>query len=360
MSVEIRIGDALKLLRELPDESVNCCVTSPPYFGLRDYQVDGQIGLEETPDEFVGKLVDVFRDMRRALRKDGTLWLNLGDSYAGSWGNQGRKGERGTQRPINGGMITPVGDGRHKDKGSNTGKIPAGSGLKPKDLIGIPWMVAFALRADGWWLRSANIWAKPNGMPESVRDRPSIGHEYVFQLSKSSSYYYDDQSVRLPAVPESVARLERAMKSNLGGADLVMSGGSYSPPGQSPHQGGRRAGKQRGHTRDHDGFNDRWDEMSKAEQQANGSSLKSVWWIPTKGYSDAHFATMPPELAATCILAGCPEGGTVIDPFGGAGTTGLVADRLQRNAILIELNPEYALMAKKRIHGDAPLFASVA
>jgi len=233
--------------------------------------------------------------------------------------------------------------------------------LKPKDLIGIPWRVAFALQADGWWLRADNVWAKPNGMPESTQDRTTRAHEYVFHLTKSETYYYGYEDVRLPPVPESVGRLARAMRSRLDGGEqgFVVSGGGYAPPGQAPHQGARRSDKRRGHTRRHAGFNDRWDAMERAEQQSNGAALRSVWWLSPGGFNEAHFAVMPAELAATCILAGCPAGGTVLDPFGGAGTTGLVADRLGRDAILIELNESYADMARRRIEGDAGMFASV-
>ena len=363
MTVRIINADVMDGLAQLADESVHTCVTSPPYFGLRSYLPDGhpdkgkEFGLEATPDEYVARMVEIFHEVRRVLRDDGTCWINLGDSYAGSWGNQGRKEDRGTQRPVNGPMLQKVHDGRYAAKVSNTGKVPPG--VKAKDLIGIPWMVAFALRADGWWLRSANVWAKPNGMPESTRDRPTVGHEYVFQMAKSADYYYGYDDVRLPPMPESVSRLARAMRNDLDGGGFVISGGGYAPPGQTPHQGARKTDKQRGHSRRHAGFNDRWDAKEKAAQQSDGAALRSVWWIAPGGFSDAHFATMPEELAALLVQAGCPKDGTVLDPFGGAGTTGLIADRLQRNAVLIELNPEYAEMARKRLSGDAPLFAEV-
>jgi DNA modification methylase len=189
--IGVIIGDCLDALPAMPAECVQTCVTSPPYFGLRDYGHPDQLGLEATPDEFVAALVRVFREVRRVLRDDGTVWLNLGDSYAGSWGNQGRKAGRGSQRPINGKMLTLVLDGRYPAAESNTGAIPPGASYKPKDLLGIPWMVAFALRADGWYLRSDIIWHKPNPMPESVRDRPTKAHEYLFLLSKSKRYFYD-------------------------------------------------------------------------------------------------------------------------------------------------------------------------
>lgn len=320
MNVDIVIGDALHELRKLADESVHCCVTSPPYYGLRDYGVDGQIGFEETPDQYVSKLVSAFREVRRVLRDDGTLWMNLGDSYAGSWGNQGRKKERGTQRPINGEMITPVGDDRHKDKGSNTGKIPEGSGLKPKDLIGIPWMVAFALRADGWWLRDRIVWHKPNPMPSSVKDRCTPSCEEVFLLAKSRRYYFDAEAIAEPSNGHN--------------------GSSFT------------SGKTAGH---HVGA----PQSLKDREEKETRNARNVWAIASEPCSEAHFAVMPSELARRCIKAGCPSEGTVLDPFGGAGTTGLAAIQALRNAILIEINPDYASIAKRRIEKDAGLFADV-
>lgn len=344
MTLTVMRCDCRDVLPTLPDESVHCVVTSPPYWGLRDYGSDGQIGLEQTPTEYVATMVAVFRQVRRVLRKDGTLWLNLGDSYAVSSGSEGHRETPGT--------VGRNSIANHPKTASHAGTSRQ-NGLKPKDLIGIPWRVAFALQADGWWLRSDNVWAKPNGMPESVGDRPSRKHEYCFLLTKSARYFYDGDAVKLPAVPESVGRLARAMRAQMdGGGGFVISDGGYAPPGQPPHQTQRRSNKQRGHGRRHNGFNDRWDAMSKAEQQGAGARLGSVWWLPTANCREAHFAVMPEELAATCILAGCPRGGTVLDPFGGAGTTGLVADRLQRNAILIELNDNYADMAERRILAD--------
>ena len=316
MSVQILTGDCRERLAELPDASVHCCVTSPPYFGLRDYGVDGQIGLEETPDEYVQGLVEVFREVRRVLRDDGTLWLNLGDSYCST--------PPGTKRPGASGASTLHGIGSEKyrttlDSGAgtkrDTSRIP---GLKPKDLIGIPWRVAFALQADGWYLRSDIIWHKPNPMPESVRDRPTSAHEHVFLLAKSERYHYD--------------------------ADAI-----------AEETGGReKFGNSRSIT--HEDRND----CERRDMTPNWTrNRRNVWTIATKPFSEAHFAVYPPDLIEPCIKAGCPEGGTVLDPFGGAGTTGLVADRLGRDAILIELNPEYAAMAERRIYADAPMFADV-
>lgn len=355
MSIRILIGDARDALKGLADESVHCVVTSPPYFGLRDYGVNGQIGLEATPEAFVAEMVAVFREVRRALRDDGTLWLNIGDSFAsrpnGSIGKQGKLD----------GNYTAHAEYR-RAHANRKPALPAG--LKHKDLIGIPWMLAFALRADGWWLRSDNIWGKSNGMPESTKDRPTRAHEYVFQLSKSEQYYYGYEDVKNPAVPDSVARLERSMRARMADGDnadqsLVVSGGGYAPPGQPPHAGARKSDKQRGHTRRHAGFNDRWDAMEKAEQQSGGAALRSVWWVAPGGFDGPHFAVMPPTLAATCILAGCPKGGVVLDPFFGAGTTGLVADRLGRHCIGIEINQDNAAMAADRIRKDSRMFADV-
>jgi DNA modification methylase len=317
VTVRILTGDCRDVLRSLPDESVHCVVTSPPYFGLRDYGVDGQIGLEPTPDEFVAAMVGVFAEVRRVLRDDGTVWLNLGDSYAGT----GKTGG-GTQGARTGGEFSPNGKG--------TWWSPKGTGLKVKDLIGIPWRCAFALQADGWWLRSAIVWAKPNPMPESVTDRPTSAYEMVFLLAKADRYYYDAEAIKEPAV------YDDEKKWTDGGSD-----------------------KQRGHSRRHAGFNGRYAEKIKAEGVPTHRNARNVWTIATQPFADAHFATMAPDLAERCIKAGCPAGGTVLDPFGGAGTTGLVADRLQRHAVLIELNPEYAEMARRRIEREAGMFSAV-
>jgi DNA modification methylase len=318
MTVRILIGDARERLKELPDESVHCCVTSPPYFGLRDYGIDGQTGLEPTPEAFVAELVAVFREVRRVLRKDGTLWLNLGDSYAGSGKGGNPEGSKWS--------------GFVGNKAREKAAQPYGGqlwGMKPKDLIGIPWRVAFALQADGWWLRQDIIWHKPNPMPESVTDRCTKSHEYIFLLSKSERYFYDSKAIEEPANPAHFGRYAYDFTGSKAGQDAAM------PDGYTIHPKGERAIRE---TR----------------------NKRSVWQITTQGYSEAHFATFPPELPEICIKAGCPPSGTVLDPFGGAGTTGLVADRLGRSAVLIELNPAYAELARSRIHGDAPMFAQVA
>jgi DNA modification methylase len=331
VTVRILNCDVMDGLAQLPDESVHCVVTSPPYWGLRDYGVDGQIGLEPTPAEFVSRMVEVFREVRRVLRDDGTLWLNLGDSY--------NTQQAGNKTPSGFSQTRPSrvsGNGDQETVKHGRGLI---NGLKPKDLIGIPWRVALALQADGWWLRSDIIWSKPNPMPESVTDRPTKAHEYVFLLTKSERYFYD--------------------------ADAIKEAASYAGPNapgsiSSPYGQGftRRSRDDRARKNEQQadrrraGFNDRWDAAEAAGDAPLARNKRSVWQIATAPFAEAHFATFPPELPEICIKAGCPKGGTVLDPFGGAGTTGLVADRLQRNAVLIELNPEYAAMAERRINGD--------
>jgi DNA modification methylase len=299
VTVSILTGDCRDLLQAMPDASVHCCVTSPPYFNLRDYGVDGQMGLEKTPDHYIAEMVAVFAEVRRVLRDDGTLWLNIGDSY---------------------------GPGKNK--------------------LLIPARLAIALQADGWILRQDNVWFKKRPMPESVSDRSTCAHEFVFHFAKSASYYYDRDAVRTPLAESSIGRLAQNVSAQ-SGSDRANGGAKTN--GKMKAVGGD---KQRGHTRRHAGFNSRWDAMSKAEQMANGANLKSVWHLAPPNFADAHFATMPEDLAEICIKAGCPAGGTVLDLFGGAGTTGLVADRLQRHAILIELNPEYAALARGRIDTD--------
>jgi len=270
--IEIYEGDCRQILSDLAEQSINCCITSPPYFGLRDYGNDDQIGLEQTPDEFVEALVGVFREVKRVLRDDGTVWLNLGDSY------------------IN------------------------------KNLVGIPWRVAFALQADGWYLRQDIIWSKPNPMPESAKDRCTKAHEYIFLLSKSPKYYFDNEHIK-----EETDKI-----------------------GGKPRQFG--ATKQQGTMRQ---------DIGETFIDNGLRNKRSVWTVSPKPFSEAHFAVYPPELIRPCILAGCPEGGTVLDPFGGSGTTGVVADRLGRNAILTELNPDYIDIARNCIESDGGMFTDL-
>lgn len=271
---DLYIGDCIEIMKSMDDGSINCCVTSPPYFGLRDYGVEGQIGLENTPEEYIQKLTNVFREVRRILRDDGTLWLNIGDSYG-----------------------------------------------KDKSLIGIPWLLAFALRADGWYLRQDIIWHKPNAMPESVRDRCTKSHEYVFLLSKAQKYFFDHEAFKEEAV-------------------------SKHPAGNINHKYSDQYEEEKHHSQIH---------RTKAGLKALSGvkwtkrNRRSVWSISTKPYKDAHFATFPPGLVKPCILAACPEGGTVIDPFGGSGTTAGVAISMGRKAILCEINHQYAHLVNRRI-----------
>lgn len=386
MSTRIIVGDCLNVLATLPAESVQMCVTSPPYFGLRDYGHAGQMGLEATPELYVSRMVEVFREVRRVLRDDGTLWLNIGDSY---WGGKGQSGQGSSEyqaarasvslnkphHQIAGPKLTRPTDGKHET-------------IKAKDLIGIPWMLAFALSADGWYLRSDIIWHKPNPMPESVTDRPTKSHEYLFLLSKSERYFYDAAAIAEPGV----------------GRERYFGSDRYS------------------------GGSGRNDSGLYNSEVCVSRNRRSVWTIATQPYKGAHFATFPPKLIEPCILAGTSpqacekcgspwervtekgpvvehparlnrandalqfhkdaneygEGGslgrmrqsetvgwqptckcentgsakcTVLDPFGGAGTTAVVADRLGRDSVLIELNPAYAEMAQQRIYSDAPLFS---
>ena len=353
MTVRIIQGDCREVLRTLPDASVHCCVTSPPYFGLRDYGHAGQIGLETTYATYVGQLVLVFEEVRRVLRDDGTLWLNLGDSYAGSWGAQSR--EDGT-----GGMSAQQVQAHPKMTG--TGSRIRTPGLKPKDLIGIPWRVAFALQTAGWYLRQDIIWHKPNPMPESVRDRCTKAHEYVFLLSKSERYYFDSEAMQEPAAPASMSRWAQDVENQTGSdrvpgktnGNMKAVGGPRSKRDSFKRDDSKRVEVIHGQT-----VGTHRPDRAESEYDTGRRNKRSVWTIATKPFSEAHFATMAPELAETCIKAGCPEGGTVLDPFGGAGTTGLVADQLQRHAVLCELNPDYIAIARRRIAADAPLFAEV-
>lgn len=349
MTVRILQGDCREMLATLPDASVNTCVTSPPYFGLRDYGVDGQMGLEPTPAEFVAGMVSVFREVRRVLRDDGTLWLNIGDSYAGS--GRGGNPDAGTKQGTNrGSQSVGVLYGReHESAEQERERIKAANaalaqaGCKAKDLLGIPWMLAFALRADGWYLRQDIIWSKPNPMPESVRDRCTKAHEFIFLLSKSPRYYFD-----AAAISERVAEAGVVESSNLVSQTKVRRGKVIGRGVHGSSQARGMVGK-------------RADRSNSGGFPTEGTRNKrSVWEVATQPFGEAHFATYPPALIEPCILAGCPKGGAVLDPFFGAGTTGLVADRLQRDCIGIELNPEYAEIARKRLQGDGGMFTEIA
>ena len=312
------LGDALKVLKSMPDEYVNCCVTSPPYWDLRDYGVKGQLGLEKTPDEYVEKIVEIFREVKRVLRKDGTLWLNLGDSYAG--------GGRG-----NYGNGLSLGQGAKHTNGHNF----SNHGCKPKDLVGIPWMVAFALRNDGWYLRQDIIWAKPNPMPESVKDRCTKAHEYLFLLSKSARYYYDHEAILEPVGPDTVPRMMRGRSNDHKWVD----GG---PGNQTIAKDLSKCfTKKSGNLKRKQNHNPKSNFGVSIPREGAERNKRSVWNISTKPFSGAHFAVFPPDLIEPCILAGCPEGGTVLDPFFGSGTTGIVAYKHDRKFIGIELSQKY-------------------
>jgi DNA modification methylase len=395
-------GDCREVLAQLPSESVHTVVTSPPYFGLRDYGVQGQLGLEATPEAYVANMVAVFGEVRRVLREDGTVWLNLGDSY---W----RDPKRGNQE--NGGHA-----GLHTGRGAAAGMQHKRCDLPEKNLLGIPWRVAFALQADGWYLRSDIIWHKPNPMPESVTDRPTKAHEYIFLLSRSPRYYYDYEAIKEPAADASLVRWAQDLENQNGS---TRANGGMKANGPMKAVGGPRSDKQRGHSRRHAGFNERWDLMTKTEQAENGRNKRTVWTVATQPYPQSHFATYPEKLIEPCILAGtseqgcCPECGApwerivertnesnwemrkelgavggsmhggnkqqigagwshdlpsrevqtvgwrancnhghdpvpcvVLDPFSGSGTTGKVAVKHRRQYIGIELNPQYIDMAR--------------
>jgi len=324
------IGDCRDVMRELirGGVKVQCIVTSPPYWGLRDYGVAGQIGLEPAPEEWVARLVEIFGEVRRVLRSDGTLWLNLGDSYCNTdkWGGGGA-GNTGKHTVSEDGGVPSWAVRRRRD--------PI-MGIKPKDLVGAPWMLAFALRAAGWWLRQDIIWSKPNPMPESVTDRCTKAHEYLFMLSKSARYHYDADAIAEDAIYAGLANQDES-----GFKDPRSFNGKHK-------DGYRTSDKQRGHSRRHAGFNDRWDAMERKEQCSGKRNKRSVWNVATQGYSEAHFATFPPALIEPCILAGSKPGDIVLDPFGGSGTTGQVSEALGRKWLLIELNGEYANLCADR------------
>jgi DNA modification methylase len=346
MAVRIINADVMDGLAQLPDASVNCCVTSPPYFGLRDYGVTGQIGLERTPDEFIAKLVAVFREVRRVLTDDGTCWVNIGDSY--STHAAGKIAD-----PMAKSTLAGVKTQRVANKTSREKTAYRNHTLPEKNLLGIPWHLAFGLQADGWYLRQDIIWHKPNPMPESVTDRCTKSHEYIFLLTKSARYWYDAEGISEPVAPSTVERLSQPTIDQQNGSGRVPGKTNGNMKAKPPRFGGSKYG-------DNDDPKHQTKSGKEYELGSGRRNRRSVWQITTQPFSEAHFATFPPELPELCIKAGCPKGGTVLDPFFGAGTTGLVADRLGRNAIGIELNPEYAAMARKRIMGDAPLLTEVA
>ena len=304
------IGDCRETLKQLPDGCINTCITSPPFYALRDYQEENQIGLEKTPDEYVEELVKVFREVKRVLREDGTLWLNLGDTYSS------HKDCKSISQTLS------IGTGSEQahviDKGrsaSRDSKMLKEQGLKNKELIGIPWKVAFALREDGWYLRQDIIWSKKNSMPESVKDRCTKSHEYIFLMTKNPTYYYDHEAIKEDAVR----------------AGSIPKGKKYSSELADNKIGGK-------HTR----------ETLNEKPVAAKKNKRSVWTVALRPFKDAHFAVFPPDLIEPMVLAGCPEKGIVLDPFMGSGTTGMVAQSLGRSWIGCELNPEYVEMQRKR------------
>ena len=316
--------DAIAGLRTIESESVHTCVTSPPYYNLRDYGVEGQIGHEDTPEEFVEKLVEVFREVRRVLRPDGTLWVNIGDSYAT---------RSGAQPPTN----------TRNSCGHTEKRVP--SGYKRKDLLGIPWLLAFALRADGWYLRQDIIWNKPNCMPESVRDRCTKSHEYIFLLSKSERYYFDAEAISEPIAGSSSKRYLQEIEKQAG--SLKQPGRGNRPMKAAlPRFGGKKYGV--------DLTDETRTKSGKPYIPTPRRNKRDVWTVSTSGFRGAHFAVFPEKLIEPCILAGCPEGGTVLDPFAGSGTTGVVAKKLGRGFVGMEINPEYHKMAVDRIKTAPP------
>lgn len=397
MSFIIHQGNTLKVLPTLADKSVNCVVTSPPYWNLRDYgtgkweggdpncdhiynhgaqgksgqradrthteqavykkacrkcgavRVDEQIGLEETPEQFLETMIRVFRDVWRVLRDDGTIWVNMGDGYNHAPGKR-KKTDK-------------VGDKQLTNTGSNSTGSRTVIGLKPKDLIGMPWRLAFALQQDGWYLRQDIIYCKPAPMPESVRDRCTRAHEYIFMFSKQPRYYYDIEAIKEPASADSHARYARSR-----------SGNSQYPGNQTiaktfdhmkEKAGVNPKAKQDGHGRRHEGFNERYFGPKSEQNESFSAAVKDLvefrnkrsWWvIPPMPTPEAHFATFPLELAETCVLAGCPKDGIVLDPFAGSGTTGLAALKHGRNFVGVELNPQYIEIAHRRAQKEYSLF----
>jgi len=304
---KIIIGDVRTAMQSIPDQSVQTCITSPPYWGLRDYGQGDQIGLEETPQEYVDQMVQVFREVWRVLKDDGTLWLNIGDSYAGNMSRASNNGRAGF--------------GSEREGVFN--RMP--DGLKAKDLVGIPWRLAFALQDDGWYLRQDIIWAKPNPMPESVTDRCTKSHEYVFLMSKSRQYFFDHVAIKEPVA------------TNVGTAKIKFGGNKYGDSDDPKHA----------------------TKSGNVWVPSDTRNKRDVWTIPTKPYKGAHFAVMPEALVEPCILAGSSAGDTVLDPFTGSGTVGMVALRHNRNFVGTELNPEYAELAVNRIYNDAPLMNEI-
>lgn len=328
-------GDSLEVLKTLPDESVDCVITSPPYFGLRDYGVSGQIGLEETPEMYVQSLSKVFNEVKRVLKKEGTFWLNLGDSY---WANRASNGQSYDDNEV-----------QRKRAGGKNGS------LKPKDIIGIPWRVAFALQADGWYLRQDIIWAKPNPMPESVTDRCTKSHEYIFLLSKSPKYYFDNEAIREPNANPERTNYTPGSRSNGENKDHNDNDFAERVKAKTLRPYGVTRNRALAYDSKENAMRGIPEPIAESEHElpnpSSGRNKRSVWTVTTKPFKEAHFATFPEALIEPMVLAGCPKGGVVLDPFFGAGTTGVIAKKLGRNYLGIELNPEYIKIAEKRING---------
>lgn len=353
---KIILGDCLETLKGIADNSIDCCVTSPPYYALRDYGIEGQLGLENTPEEYIAKMTEVFMEVYRVLKPEGTLWLNIGDSYNGYKGNA--KSQYNDSEFVGG-------HGGHPTR-------PSGYGLeckelKPKDLIGIPWMLAFSLRNAGWYLRQDIIWHKPNPMPESVTDRCTKSHEYIFLFSKSQKYYFDHEAIQEPAV--SSDDLKRRIKNGVEEWKTDKAKDTYAVSGtgrshtelyskkKMPKFGGNKYGDNDDtHFSTYSG--NEWQPQTQGEgdEEVYVRNKRDVWQVNVKPCKEAHFATYPPDLVRPCILAGCPEGGIVLDPFMGSGTTALVAKGIGRDYIGIELNPEYKAIAERRLLDKFGLF----
>ena len=325
-------GNSLEVLKSLPDNSIDCCVTSPPYYALRDYGCDGQIGLEETPEKYIESLCDVFSEVRRVLTPQGTLWLNIGDSYNGN--------KVGNTVVVKNKKVSESNDFHKKLWG----------GAKPKDLIGIPWMLAFALRSQGWYLRQDIIWHKPNPMPESVTDRCTKSHEYIFLMSKSQKYYFDYEAIQEPCADQS--RTNYACGNRTNGINKDRNDNDF----------GERSKNWKPRTKNcqYDGQKPNSFHLSRENGEPDKEyyvrNKRDVWSVNVKPCSEAHFATYPFELIKPCILAGCPENGIVLDPFMGSGTTAIVARSLNRNYLGVELNPEYIKIAHKRLEKHLGMF----
>ncbi len=381
MTVQIIVDDCINGLAGLEPESVDCVVTSPPYWGLRDYGIDGQMGLEPTLGEHIEKMVEVFEAVKRVLKPSGTLWVNYGDCYAAApngksaaaYESEGKDDRTFRDKPFS--TVGPVSKSKRLERGSGRwggGNNPAQGYMKPKDLCMTPNRFAIAMQDAGWWVRSEIIWAKPNPMPESIKDRPATAHEKIFLFTKSAKYFYDNEAVLQPVSKNTNARLSQDVMNQIG-SDRANGGKKTNGNMKAVARKKKKQDKQSGHSRRHAGFNERWKEARIKDNENFDSALAlvvsernlrnyepapvEVWNIATAAFSEAHFATFPPELAKRCILAGCPVDGVVLDPFGGAGTTALVADRLQRDCILIELNPDYAEIARNRIHSEAGMFS---